>query len=341
MVDTRFHAPAAPQPLMALLKSLELAEQVDDLRARSLMVVGAHELALAGEGHVALAAHRDYLPDLLTTSAGAVVVSPSLKESVPATSLALVAARPQELFVELLHRLYPGNTRRVLAGPLLNSRPAVLEDAVEIGANVVIGPGVEIGSGTVIGPNTVIGAGVAIGRDCVIGANCTVDCAYLGNRVVLHPGARIGTEGFGWVDFTRSNRKIPQLGRVILQDGVEVGANSTIDRGALGDTVVGEGSKIDNLVQIGHNCRIGRNCLIAGMVGLAGSTTIEDEVLIGAGAGTAGHLTIGRGSVIYARSGVSKDVPPGSRFAGAPAEDVRDWRRGIAAVRRLSERGGK
>ena len=339
MVDSRFHASTEPAPLGALLEAVGFTSPLDDLRVRQLRVTGAQELATAGPHHIALAAHRDYLPELTATGAGAVIVSSALRDSVPRSAVAVVAPRPHELFVDLLHRLYPGDTRAVLvAGLAAASDTAFIEDSVSIGPNVVLGPGVEIGAGTVIGANTVIGAGVAIGRNCTIGSNCTIDCAYLGNDVVLHPGARIGTEGFGWLDFTRSNRKIPQLGRAILQDRVEVGANSTIDRGALGDTVIGEGTKIDNLVQIGHNCRIGRNCLIAAFTGLSGSTIVEDGVMFGGGAATSGHLTVGRGSIIYAWGGVTKDVPPGSRYAGFPAEDVRAWRRSVAAARRLTHK---
>jgi UDP-3-O-[3-hydroxymyristoyl] glucosamine N-acyltransferase len=337
MVDSRFHSQSVPQTLGALLQAAGYVPAAPDPRHGAFIVAGAEELSLAGPQHVALAAHRDYLGDLTGTGAGAVIVSPALQESVPAGTLAVVAPRAHELFVELLHLIYPGDTRAILAGAR-TGHAAYVENGVTLGANVVIGADVEIGSGTVIGANTVIGAGVAIGRDCVIGSNVSVDCAYLGNGVVLHPGCRIGTEGFGWLDFTRSNRKIPQLGRVILQDGVEVGANSTIDRGALGDTVVGEGTKIDNLVQIGHNCRIGRNCLIAAFVGLSGSTIVEDGVMFGGGAATAGHLTVGRGSVIYAWGGVTKDVPAGARFAGFPADDVRAWRRSVAAIRRLTDK---
>jgi len=337
MVDTRFHAAAEPGTLSDLLGAVGF-DIPEDLRSSTLRISGAKELDTAGAEHLALAAHRDYLSDLKATAAGAVVVSPALRDAVPESCIAIVSPRAQELFVELLHRLYPANTKAVFAGVLGQSAPPHCEDGVVLGANVVIGPNVEIGSGTIVGPNTVIGAGVAIGRDCIIGSNCTIDCAYIGDRVVLQPGVRIGTEGFGWLDFTRTNRKVPQLGRVVLQNGVEIGANSTVDRGALGDTVIGENTKIDNLVQVGHNCRIGRNCLIAAFAGISGSTVIEDGVLLGGGAATAGHLTIGRGSVIYAWGGVTRDVPPGSRFAGFPAEDVRVWRRSVAAMRRLTNK---
>jgi UDP-3-O-[3-hydroxymyristoyl] glucosamine N-acyltransferase len=250
----------------------------------------------------------------------------------------VVARDPHLAFVGLLDQLYPQNTRGTVTA-LLGPYDALpfTENDVRLGPGVVLGPGVEIGRGTVIGPNTVIGAGVTIGRNATIGSNCSVECAYLGNGVVLHAGARIGSEGFGWLDHGRSNRKIPQLGRVIVQDRVEIGANSTVDRGALGDTVIGEGTKIDNLVQIGHNCRIGRNCLLAGMAGLAGSTVLEDSVMIGAAAITTGHLTIGAGSIVLARAVVTKDVKRGGRVGGYPAQDVYAWRRETATLRLMSK----
>jgi UDP-3-O-[3-hydroxymyristoyl] glucosamine N-acyltransferase len=236
------------------------------------------------------------------------------------------------LFVDILELLYP----RVAT----EAGPPRLEPGVELGVNAVLGEGVEIGRNSVVGPNSTLGPGVTLGRNCIIGANVTIECAHLGNNVVVLAGARIGTPGFGWLDHGRGNRRIPQLGRVIVQDGVEVGANTTTDRGALGDTVIGEGTKIDNLVQIGHNCRIGRRCLIAGHCGLAGSTILEDSVLMGGGAASAGHLTIGRGAVLLGAAVATKDVPPGIVVAGFPAQDARLWRHEVAALRRLS-RGDK
>lgn len=336
MVDTRFHIAAGPVPLSVLLATVDAELVLEDQRAASLVISGADELDTAGPGHIALAVHRDYLDDLRGSLAGAVIVARALRDDVPPGSVAIVADDPHGLFVALLERLYPADTRGVvsaLVGP--RASEPLLESDVQLGANVVLGPGTEIGRGTVIGPNTVIGAGVAIGRNCTIASNCTIECAYVGSHVVLHAGVRIGSEGFGWLDHGRSNRKIPQLGRVIIQDHVEIGANSTIDRGALGDTVIGEGTKIDNLVQVGHNVRIGRRCLIAAMCGISGSTVIEDSVLMGGGAATSGHLRIGRGSIVHAWGGVTKDIAPGSRVAGFPAQDIKAWRREIVNLRRL------
>lgn len=340
MVDTRFYRNSGPSTIGAILDTLGQTALLPQGTPGSLQITGARELELAGFGDIALAAHTDYIEHLKGTSAGAVIILPALLEYLPPNTAAIVTDKPHHLFADMLDLLYPNSTRSIIASTRDDLGAPIFERDVSIGSNVVIGPGVEIGRGTVIGANSVIGAGVTIGRNSIIAANCTIDCAHIGNDVVIHSGVRIGTEGFGWLDFGRSNRKVPQLGRVLIQDRVEVGANSTIDRGALGDTMIGEGTKIDNLVQIGHNCRIGRNCLIASMSGLSGTTTLEDGVLLGGGVGTSGHLTIGRGSVVHGRAAVTKDWPAGSKLAGAPAQDIRDFWREIAATRKMAK-GGK
>ncbi|KQX42625.1 hypothetical protein ASD04_01260 [Devosia sp. Root436] len=337
MVDTRFHRFAGPSTIGDILTALGRAHLLSGLGNGGLSVLGVAELDLAGPGDVALAAHTNYIEELRATAAGVVVVLPALRDTVPAHSLAIAVDKPHQLFADILDHLYPSNTRAVIAAGRDDLGAPVFERDVFIGSNVVVGPGVEIGRGTIIGANTVIGAGVTIGRNCTIAANCTIDCAHIGNDVVIHSGVRVGTEGFGWLDFGQSNRKVPQLGRVLIQDRVEIGANSTIDRGALGDTMIGEGTKIDNLVQIGHNCKIGRACLIAAMSGLSGSTVVEDGVLMGGGVGTSGHLTIGAGSVVHGRAAVTKNWPAGSKLAGAPAQDIRDFWREIATMRKLSK----
>lgn len=337
MVDTRFHRFAGPRQLSAILTELGLTETLSELSGDDFAIGGAAELELAGPADLALAAHLNYVDELRATSAGLVIIAAALRDAVPPGSRALIVDRPHQVFAGILDLLYPSSTRSVIVAQRDDLGPPLLERDVVLGANVVIGAGVEIGRETVIGANAVIGAGVTIGRNCIIAANTTIDCAHIGNGVTIHAGVRIGTEGFGWLDHGQSNRKIPQLGRVIVQDRVEIGANSTIDRGALGDTVLGEGTKIDNLVQIGHNCRLGRNCLIAAMTGLSGSTIVGDGVLMGGGVGTSGHLTIGAGSVVHGRAAVTKNWPPGSKLAGAPAQDIRDFWREIAVMRKLSK----
>jgi UDP-3-O-[3-hydroxymyristoyl] glucosamine N-acyltransferase len=205
---------------------------------------------------------------------------------------------------------------------------------------VVVGPGAEIGEGTRIGPNTVIGRGVTIGMRCEIGSNCTITNAYLGDEVLILPGAQIGQPGFGFASGPLGHEKVPQLGRVIIQDRVEIGACTTIDRGALGDTVVGEGTKIDNLVQIGHNTRLGRHDIIVGQVGISGSCDLGDFVILGGQVGIGDHTHIGDRARIAARGATApgSEYVGGQDYGGQPAKPVREWIREIHALTNLAKR---
>ena len=226
----------------------------------------------------------------------------------------------------------------VAAGALVHPT-ARLESGVLIDPAAVVGPRAEIGGGTVIGPTAVIGPEVRIGRDSVIGAGCTIVHALIGDRVIIHAGTRIGQDGFGYLPGAAGHGKVPQVGRVILMDGVEIGANSTIDRGAIRDTVIGEGTKIDNLVQIAHNVEIGRHCVLAAHTGVSGSCTIGDYVMMGGRVGITDNITIGAGAMIAAGSGVMSNIPPGEKWGGAPAQPAREWLKANAALRRLVRRG--
>jgi UDP-3-O-[3-hydroxymyristoyl] glucosamine N-acyltransferase len=202
----------------------------------------------------------------------------------------------------------------------------------------VIGPRAEIGTGTVIGSGSAIGPDVCIGRQCAIGSNVTITHTFIGDRVIVHPGCSFGQDGFGFEMGAGGHRKVPQIGRIIIQDDVEIGAGTTIDRGAIRDTVIGEGTKVDNLVQVGHNVAIGRHCIVVAQTGISGSATLEDFVVLGARVGVANHVTIGEGAQIAALSIVADDVPPGARWGGAPAKPVRIWAREMYAIKRLAER---
>jgi len=205
---------------------------------------------------------------------------------------------------------------------------------------VSVGPGAEIGEGTRIGPGASIGPGVAIGRNCEIGANVSISHAHIGDRVIILPGAQLGQPGFGFASSAAGHVKIPQLGRVIIQDDVEIGSCTTIDRGSLRDTVIGEGTKLDNLIMIGHNCQVGRHCVLAGQVGIAGSCVIGDHVVMGGQVGIGDHSYVGSHARLAARSGTASGVvlQGGIDYGGAPAKPVREWAREMHAVTRLAKR---
>ena len=210
-----------------------------------------------------------------------------------------------------------------------------------VDAGAVIGPRSEIGARCHIGANTVVDAGSVIGSDCVIGACASLSHCLIGNRVVIYPGARIGQDGFGFFSGPEGHLRIPQIGRVIIHDDVEIGANTTIDRGSGPDTIIGEGCMIDNLVQIAHNVRLGRGCVIAGQVGISGSTKLGDFVFCGGQVGLAGHVTIGDGVKLAAKTGVMRDIAPGLAYAGAPAVPLAQWKRQVVALARLTQRKGR
>jgi UDP-3-O-[3-hydroxymyristoyl] glucosamine N-acyltransferase len=290
--------------------------------------------------------NKKYLGQLAATRAGACLLKPHFADAAPDALAVLVTAEPYRAFVAVARALFPAalrpsslfgtNGRAASANVHASAR---IEAGVTIDPLAVIGPGAEIGAGTLIAAGAVIGPRVAIGRDCAIGAGATVLCALIGDRVIIHPGVRIGQDGFGYLPSPRGHQKIPQNRRVIIQDDVEIGANSTIDRGSTRDTIVGEGTKIDNLVQIAHNVSIGRHCLIAGQVGISGSARVGDFVMLGGKVGIADHVTVGAGASLGAQSGVMADVPAGARWIGSPAQPVRDFMKGVAVLRRLARTG--
>lgn len=312
------------------------------------VVSGAAALEMAGPGDLAYMDNPKYVAALSATKAGFVLVSSRFADRAPPSAVILVTATPYHAFSRVLTCFFPSALRPesvfgaqgVAPGAVVHAT-AVLEQGVTVDPGAVIGPGAEIGAGTVIASNAIIGPQVRIGRNCSIGAGSTIQASLIGNRVIVHPGARIGQDGFGFAMSPKGHMKVPQIGRVIVQDDVEIGANSCIDRGASRDTVIGEGTKIDNLVQIGHNCVIGRHCVICAQVGMAGSTTLEDFAVLGGQVGLAGHLTIGAGAQIAAQSGVAGDVPRGSRYGGYPAQPALSWARESAWLKAAVSRRGR
>ena len=277
----------------------------------------------------------------------AVICSQKIAEKLPKDALGLIVQDPYGAFADAARALYPasiGNARRGLEdgeykqvnGAYISSN-AKIEDNVIIEAGAVIGADAAIGSGTYIGPNATIAASCQIGRNCSIGPSTSMQYCLLGDNVIVHTGARIGQDGFGFVPGADGLSKMPQLGRVIIQNDVEIGANTTVDRGTLDDTVIGEGTKIDNLVQIGHNVVIGRNCAIAAFVGMSGSSKIGDGCLIGGRVGVSDHVTIGNGVQLAATSSVMNDIPDGEKWAGTPAQPFKAFFREQATLRRIAK----
>jgi UDP-3-O-[3-hydroxymyristoyl] glucosamine N-acyltransferase len=260
-----------------------------------------------------------------------------MQASVPAGTIALIIADPAAGWAQLAALFHP--VPAVIPGihpSAVVATNASVDPTTEVCAHAVIDPFADIGPNCRIGPGAVIGAGVVLGEACRIGAHASISHAILGARVCIFPGARIGQEGFGFTISSQGFQTIPQLGLVILEDDVEVGANTTIDRGALRDTVIGAGTRLDNLVQVGHNVRIGRYCAVAALAGISGSVEIGDFVVVGGQAGFASHVRVGAKAQIGAQSGVMSDLAPGAVVVGSPARPAREVFREIATLKRLA-----
>ncbi len=299
-------------------------------------IVGVASLAEAGPGTLTFLADRRLAGALADTRASAIVLPPDAPEG-PVPSLR--APDPYVAFVGAVELFHP--PRRPAPGI---HATAVIAFSASVGPRAMIGPHVVVGERVRLGDDAALHANVVVYDDVRIGDRFTAHAGAvvregvrIGNDVTLHAGAVIGSDGFGYLPLPAGNRKIPQVGTVVLEDDVEVGANTTVDRAALGSTVIGRGSKLDNLVMVAHGCRIGPGCLVAAQVGLSGGTMLGERVLVGGQAGSAGHLTIGDGARIGAKAGIHSDVPPGAVYSGYPAIEIHLWRRVNAALARLPD----
>ena len=339
MADPRFFNRAGPFTL-DMLSRLSGAKLLRPEEGAQLYKDVA-PLETAGPTDVSFLENRRYIEAFVRSRAGAAFVDEKAAERAPPGMALLVSNEPYKAYALAAQAFYPEVEVVPCRAPsaFIHSTAAVPDDC-DIGPNVVIERGVQLGQRCRVGANTVIAAGVEIGDDCRIGANVTLSHCLIGSRVVLHPGVRIGQDGFGFAPDPKAPVKVPQLGRVLVGDDVDIGANTTIDRGSGHDTVIGAGSMIDNLVQIGHNVVLGRCCILAGQVGISGSTRLDDFVVVGGQGGLAGHLRIGSGARIAAKSGLMRDVVAGETVCGSPAVPLNEFMRQTAVLKRLAKRKG-
>jgi UDP-3-O-[3-hydroxymyristoyl] glucosamine N-acyltransferase len=303
--------------------------------------VDVASLDAAGPQDMSFIDNRKYIGAFEKSLAGGCVVRPELAERAPEGMALLLTPNPYRAYACIANSFYPDEPAREGVAPSAVIDPdARIGAGCEIGAGVVIGAGCEIGERCRIAPNAVIGAGVVVGKGSEIGAGASLSHCLIGANVLIHPGVCIGQRGFGFTMDPEGFIKVPQLGRVIVEDDVEIGANSTIDRGAGPDTVIGKGSMIDNLVQIGHNVEMGEGCVIVSQAGVSGSTWLGKRVVLAAQAGLTGHLRIGDGAQIAAQSGVMRDVEAGARVCGSPAVPVKQFFRQTATLAKLARKKG-
>jgi UDP-3-O-[3-hydroxymyristoyl] glucosamine N-acyltransferase len=337
MADPRFFAKSGPFSLAALA-AIAKAEPSAGTDGDRLF----HDVApldLAGPDQVSFLDNKKYAAAFTESKAGLCVVAPDMADKAPLGMALLLSKDPYRSYARIAQAFYPQPVPEPWVAPTAWIDPsAKIADGCRIEPGAVIGAGAEIGRGCHIGPNVVIGSGVVLGDGCIVGANATVSHALVGHKVTLYPGVRIGQDGFGFAMGPEGHLKVPQLGRVVIGNGVEIGANATIDRGAGPDTVIGDGSMIDNLVQIGHNVQLGRGCVIVAQVGISGSTRMGDFVAAGGQAGITGHLKIGMGAKIAAQAGVMRDIGPGETVGGSPAVPMADWLRQSALLGKMARK---
>ncbi|MEQ8321578.1 MAG: UDP-3-O-(3-hydroxymyristoyl)glucosamine N-acyltransferase [Rhodospirillales bacterium] len=339
MADSRFFSNAGPFSLARIAETAG-AECVN-AEDMSRLFKDVMPLGEAGSGHVSFLDNKKYKDIFSKSKAGACIVSPAVVDIAPEGMCLLVTPEPYHAYARVADLFYPmpASNGQVHASAVV-ADSARIAGNVEIGASAVVGEDVAIGENSIIAPGAIIGDGVQIGSNTRIGANATVFHAIIGDHTIIHAGVRIGQDGFGFAMGPAGHLKVPQLGRVIVGSHVEIGANSTIDRGTGPDTVIGDGTKIDNLVQIAHNVQIGQNCILVSHVGISGSTELGDFVVLAGQVGVAGHLKIGSGSRVAAQSGVMRDIGPGQEMGGSPAKPVRAWLKEVAMIERLARKKG-
>lgn len=333
--DPRFFRRSGPFDLQTIAATAAAQPSV----AAAASFIGVAPLQTAGASEVSFLDNRRYADALAATTAGAVIVHPDMAARVPAGSIALVTREPYLAWARVCTLFFPVPPATPGIHPTAAVDPtAQVDPSAEIGPYAVIGPDAQVGPRCRLAAHATLGEAVTLGADCRIGAHVSISHAIIGSRVVVYPGARIGQDGFGFASSAAGHVSVPQLGRVLIGDDTEIGANSCIDRGSAQDTVIGPGCRIDNLVQIGHNVRLGRACVIVAQVGISGSTILEDFVVMGGQSAVAGHVRIAAGARIGAQAGVISDIPARAEMVGSPAQPVRQFFRQVATLKRLAAR---
>lgn len=333
MPDPRFYRREVPRTLadLAAMTGIRPAPGAD----AGLLISDIAQLDDAARGDIVYVGDKEFVPAWRASLCSACITTESLASEAPASCSVLIADDPRVAFAAVASAFYPMKDALDASVPI--APDAVLGANVRLGSGVVIGAKARIGDNVRIGANSVLGPGVEIGADSQISANVTIYYALVGARVILHPGVRIGQDGFGFAPTPKGLTKVPQLGRVIIEDDVEIGANTTVDRGTAGDTIIGAGTKIDNLVQIGHNVVMGRSCVIVAQVGISGSCKLGNGVVLGGQVGLADHLELADGAQVGAQSGLIRNVGAGEVVMGSPARPVRQFWREVAALSRLTK----
>lgn len=340
MADSQFFKKPAPVSLKEILAISGAVLQDTTIDPATTLFHDVAPLTTAEKSHVSFLDNRKYLPVFLESKAGACFVQPDFVAQAPAGMLALVTNNPYKAFALVARRFYPEPVwkKSVIADNAFIHPSAVIGANCIIDHNAYIGANVTIGANTWIKPNVVVGHGVTIGANTVIGSNCSLSFCRIGDNVRILAGVRIGQEGFGFAMDPSGHIPVPQLGRVLVGNNVWIGANTTIDRGAGPDTVIGDGCMIDNLVQIGHNVKIGKYVVLVAQVGIAGSTEIEDYAVLAGQVGVAGHLKIGRAARVAAQAGIMKDVEAGQEVIGSPAMPIKEYFRQLMTLSKLSKK---
>ncbi|MDR0662105.1 MAG: UDP-3-O-(3-hydroxymyristoyl)glucosamine N-acyltransferase [Holosporales bacterium] len=339
MINQNFHGESIPQRVSFLA---QICGATQKPTGQDKFLSGVATLEKATPDDLSLFSHTRYATDLKKTKAGAVLVTAQAATDVPKGCLALIVPNVLLAYGQAVSFIYPESRSSSTVHKTAYVDPsAQLARDVSVGPYSVIQAHAQIGEGTTIGAHTVIGPHVEIGERCQIADHVTISFAIIGNFVRIHAGARIGEPGFGVIPTPQGPVFIRQLGCVRIGSQVRIGANTTIDRGSIDDTVIGDGTVIDNLVQIAHNIHIGKNCTLVSQVGLAGSCSLGDNVVLAGKVGVAGHVHIGEGVTAAAKSGITHDIPAGKTVGGFPAEEVVVWRRQVATLKNLARRKTK